>query len=231
VRKRARRLTHEDGATCEEAIVPGRKPRRSQREPARPIHHVAKGTAPSRASRYVAGMSDVPRTAGVMVLFASAMLASCADEAGSPAASVEGAPGPDAQVAAPPEAIADADSLDASLDGAVSSASNSGADAGQLGADAALGSTACSVQWPTACPDPAPRYNDVVPIFNRRCVTCHSGWAGPWPLTSYTHVVDWQDTIRTELIGCTMPPPDAGIPITNDERTKILTWLRCGYPM
>src|SRR5690349_12740614 len=43
----------------------------------------------------------------------------------------------------------------------------------------------------TACPSPAPRYPDVTPIFDRRCVVCHSGSpGGPWSLADYGHVAD-----------------------------------------
>jgi hypothetical protein len=68
-------------------------------------------------------------------------------------------------------------------------------------------------------------------IIERRCLGCHSGVPeGPWPLTTYEHVADWQDVVRTDLLDCSMPPPDAGVPITIDERIAILTWIRCGFP-
>ena len=92
---------------------------------------------------------------------------------------------------------------------------------------------ACSVRAPTECPDPAPRYADVSPIFTARCITCHNGVPnGPWPLIGYDHVADWQDTIRDELLRCSMPPPDAGASavLPDDERMAILVWLRCGLP-
>src|SRR5437868_1867863 len=54
--------------------------------------------------------------------------------------------------------------------------------------------SACSVPVPTTCPDPAPRYADVAPIFQQRCVTCHAGNpGGPWSLADYGPVSDWQD--------------------------------------
>jgi hypothetical protein len=91
--------------------------------------------------------------------------------------------------------------------------------------------SACSVPAPTACPDPAPRYADVAPIFERRCVICHAGApGGPWSLADYGHVADWQDTIRANLRDCSMPPPDAGVPMMLEERVAILTWIRCGLP-
>lgn len=89
----------------------------------------------------------------------------------------------------------------------------------------------CSVPIPTSCPDPAPRYADVSPIFESRCVTCHAGApGGPWSLEGYGHVADWQDSIREELRYCSMPPADAGVPMTTEERVAILTWIRCGLP-
>jgi hypothetical protein len=91
--------------------------------------------------------------------------------------------------------------------------------------------TSCPVPAPTSCPDPAPHYPDVAPIFERRCVTCHAGApGGPWSLKDYGHVADWQDTIRSNLRDCSMPPPDAGVPMTIEERLAILTWIRCGLP-
>ena len=88
------------------------------------------------------------------------------------------------------------------------------------------------IEAPTACPDPPPTFANVAPIFGERCITpCHSGTPnGPWPLTRYEHVYDWQDDIRSRLLDCTMPPIDGGVPITTDERLAILTWIRCGLP-
>ncbi len=99
------------------------------------------------------------------------------------------------------------------------------------GADAGPTPPTCSVPAPTACPESAPHYPDVAPVFESRCVICHSGtWEGPWPLNDYGHVADWQDSIRANLLDCSMPPPDAGVPITLEERLAILTWIRCGLP-
>ncbi|WP_224244574.1 c-type cytochrome [Hyalangium gracile] len=83
---------------------------------------------------------------------------------------------------------------------------------------------------PTSCPEPAPRYADVAPIFQQRCVVCHNGSGGPWPLDDYGHVSDWQDSIRDYVRECIMPPSDSGVTMTVEERVAILTWLRCGLP-
>src|SRR4051794_39237560 len=49
------------------------------------------------------------------------------------------------------------------------------------------------VQAPTSCPPAALRYSDVQPIFQRRCLGCHSGLTDQWPLTDYPHVASWYD--------------------------------------
>jgi hypothetical protein len=90
----------------------------------------------------------------------------------------------------------------------------------------------CSAVTPTSCPDPPLRYPDVAPIFHARCAAvCHSGIAdGPWSLRDYEHVADWWDVIRDDILNCSMPPMDAGVPITTEERIAIVTWIRCGFP-
>ncbi|MES1172242.1 MAG: hypothetical protein ABUL77_03305 [Bacteroidota bacterium] len=93
------------------------------------------------------------------------------------------------------------------------------------------GSTGCPVPAPTTCPDPMPRYAEVMPILEQRCVSCHAGLPnGPWPLTTYTHVADWEQELRAALLDCSMPPADAGVGLTSQERVTVLTWIRCGLP-
>ena len=89
----------------------------------------------------------------------------------------------------------------------------------------------CAPNLPTSCTDPAIRYADVEPILQERCVICHYGKEmGPWPLTSYQHVADWANEIRGQVSKCTMPPVDAGGVMTNEERDRLLLWVRCGAP-
>jgi hypothetical protein len=91
----------------------------------------------------------------------------------------------------------------------------------------------CTVSAPTMCPEPAPTFADVAPIFEQRCASssCHSGFVGgPWPLDDYEHISDWQDVVRAEVVSCSMPPADANVPITDDERLTILNWIRCDLP-
>lgn len=84
---------------------------------------------------------------------------------------------------------------------------------------------------PKSCSDMSLGWADVEPIFEQRCIGCHSGDpGGPWPLTSYEHVADWANEIRAQMAACTMPPVDAGIAMPTEEREKILLWVRCGAP-
>lgn len=94
------------------------------------------------------------------------------------------------------------------------------------------GDVSCSVAAPISCPAPALRYADISNSIAQYCAgPCHSGIPdGPWPLTSYEHVADWADVIRTELLGCTMPPADSGIALPSADQAAILAWIRCGFP-
>jgi hypothetical protein len=91
---------------------------------------------------------------------------------------------------------------------------------------------ACTVTAPLECPEPAVHYADVAAIFEARCsstAACHSGAeGGPWPLSTYDDVSDWQDVIRAEVLHCTMPPRDSGMSVSDQEREAILTWIKCG---
>lgn len=89
---------------------------------------------------------------------------------------------------------------------------------------------ACAWMRPPPAPLRRRASGDVVPILQRRCLSCHDGAGEQWPLTTYGHVSDWRNEIRSELIGCTMPPPDAGAPLPEAESLALLTWIRCGLP-
>lgn len=102
---------------------------------------------------------------------------------------------------------------------------------GNAESDERHASPVCSVVAPTECPDPAPRYADVAPIFSERCASCHTGVAdGPWPLDTYDRVADWAAVVRDELLSCSMPPDDSGVTMSPEERNQILVWLQCGNP-
>ncbi|HEX4477509.1 MAG TPA: hypothetical protein VH142_20610 [Polyangiaceae bacterium] len=89
--------------------------------------------------------------------------------------------------------------------------------------------SACAPSIPKKCPSDAPMYTaDVLPILEARCTTCHNTKDGPWPLTDYQEVVDWRSQVLGDLAGCTMPPADAGVTLSSDERETLITWLVCG---
>ncbi|MDB4976608.1 MAG: hypothetical protein JWN48_4949 [Myxococcaceae bacterium] len=136
--------------------------------------------------------------------------------------------------AASPEARADAATvLGAALDAGTQRLDASASDAALARADASA-SLACGTVAPSSCPTPPVRYADVEPIFRTHCVVCHSPlWTGPWPLDAYQHVSDWQADIRADMLDCSMPLRDGGVPITItlEERQQILAFLRCGLPM
>jgi len=101
------------------------------------------------------------------------------------------------------------------------------------------GKVGCVDTPPTACPTPPVTWSKVEPIFAARCGSlCHNGTTpNPnipgdtlWGLKDYDHVKDWYDTIRDTINACQMPPPDAGVPMTVEERMAILEFIRCGLP-
>lgn len=89
----------------------------------------------------------------------------------------------------------------------------------------------CAVRAPTECPDPPPSYQQIAPLFEEKCNTCHTREdpTGPWPLETYSHIVAWRTEIRDEVLYCTMPPKD-GEPLTPDERLMLMEWILCGMP-
>jgi len=87
----------------------------------------------------------------------------------------------------------------------------------------------CTVTAPTECPSPAVTYADVAPIFSTSCATCHTGKGkDPWSLSDYDSVADWQELVRAEVLNCTMPPKGSGVHVSNEDRQKLLAWVRCG---
>ena len=117
-----------------------------------------------------------------------------------------------------------------------------GGSGGTNGGDASGGDTGaigCTmIEAPTSCPNPPVTYGKVQPIFQARCANvCHNDRtidpatdASIWGFPDYEHVKSWVDTIRPAVLLCQMPPPDAGVPITVEERRAILDWIRCGGP-
>jgi hypothetical protein len=76
--------------------------------------------------------------------------------------------------------------------------------------------------------------NAVTPIIERSCASiagCHTGKANdPWPLNNYEEIVDWAPNFVSDLQGCTMPPADAGVALSTNDRLALWQWLNCGTP-
>ncbi|HMJ53053.1 MAG TPA: hypothetical protein VK540_13285 [Polyangiaceae bacterium] len=114
----------------------------------------------------------------------------------------------------------------------------SGGSSPSMDAGGDSGLVGCVSEAPTACPDPPVTYSKVEPIFQARCVSvCHNDRTiDPntnlpiWGFTDYEHVVTWKTTIQPEVLRCSMPPVDAGVRITVEERRAILDWILCGVP-
>jgi hypothetical protein len=86
------------------------------------------------------------------------------------------------------------------------------------------------------CPTPPVTYDNLKPLFQARCVNvCHNGVTKDsngeviWRLTELKHFDDWQDATRARIADCSMPPPDAGVPLTIEERQAILEFLKCEF--
>ncbi|HSY41676.1 MAG TPA: hypothetical protein VLA79_19185 [Polyangia bacterium] len=95
-----------------------------------------------------------------------------------------------------------------------------------------------------ACPDGGgPSFvTDVLPIFQRVCDNCHSPDAPaadqetPF-LTNYQQIYGPRGSeagaINVQVFdNCSMPmpPADAPVPLTADQRQTLLAWLACGAP-
>jgi hypothetical protein len=123
-----------------------------------------------------------------------------------------------------------------SSDGSVATrdASDEAADGG---ADAPVGdsASACPNVLPATCPSPEPSYeDDVLPILEQRCYTCHAD-AGPTTsgsgidFGSYANVYQLRGDILSQVNDCRMPPATAPQP-TIAQRTTLLGWLKCEAP-
>ena len=93
--------------------------------------------------------------------------------------------------------------------------------------------SACVVAQVTKCPSPKPSYkNDVTPIFEAKCNSCHDGADanGPWPLTNLDDIVHWKALVVADIQDCSMPPAGMGTRLTAAENATILGWLACDAP-
>ena len=80
-------------------------------------------------------------------------------------------------------------------------------------------------------------YNDdIVPILERNCVSCHhDGAIAPWSMSSHAMVMGWSPMMKEVVMTKRMPPgqidPHVGMPIkdvaglTISERQKLIQWI------
>lgn len=74
-----------------------------------------------------------------------------------------------------------------------------------------------------------PNYQDVAPIIERRCLTCHSAESttSRKRLDEYARVLGYAAAMEEQLLSCSMPR-SGGMPA--EERRRLLEWLACGAP-
>lgn len=113
--------------------------------------------------------------------------------------------------------------------GEVSAELDAGDDATGPGTMAAT----CPPPLSTVCAEPSPSFaNDVVPILDARCNSCHDATIpdAPWPLHDRQDVLDWKGIVVDSLLNCTMPPADSGSTLPENERQRLFAWFACDTP-
>ena len=85
-----------------------------------------------------------------------------------------------------------------------------------------------------SCPPTPPSFaNDVDPIIVKYCNACH-GEGGIeqalYDYTSYAGVFRARSSIATFVSDCRMPPADAGLFPSDEQRQTLLQWIACGAP-
>jgi hypothetical protein len=101
------------------------------------------------------------------------------------------------------------------------------------------GHVGCLESPATTCPNPPVTYAQIDSILQARCASvCHNGTTPDpannnmpiWGLRNWDDMSDWRDTIRLTMNNCSMPPADAGVPLTIEERRKLVEFIACGLP-
>jgi hypothetical protein len=84
------------------------------------------------------------------------------------------------------------------------------------------------------CPDAAPSYTaEVAAIIARKCTVCHQP-GGLEPVNQFDTLAKIKKNnnnihMLTQVYSCRMPQA-CGVPLTPDEKQKLLQWLVCGAP-
>jgi len=80
-----------------------------------------------------------------------------------------------------------------------------------------------------------PTYDAIRPIVAKSCLPCHDDPnpdpdGGTWPLITYDDVAGWTSVVKEDILDCSMPPADGGVPITAKDRDLFVQWILCGAP-
>jgi uncharacterized membrane protein len=80
-----------------------------------------------------------------------------------------------------------------------------------------------------------PNYARVRSIVATACVPCHNEETaamdgGTWPLTTRDDLASWTEVITEDILNCSMPPADGGVPMHRRDRDLLVQWLLCGAP-
>jgi hypothetical protein len=127
---------------------------------------------------------------------------------------------------------------DDSAGGSDAGTGGSGGSGAMDAGDGKSGTVGCLApeEVPVACPTPKVTFANVQSIFQSRCVSaCHNGVTPDplrpgetlWPMIDPMHILDWEDSVRAWVGDCSMPPQDAGIPMTIEERRAVIQFTRC----
>jgi len=99
--------------------------------------------------------------------------------------------------------------------------------------DAVIGQTSAlscpGVDASATCETDGAPFDAILPILQKSCIPCHDTSApdAAWPLTTYDDVEAWSGVIEGDILRCSMPPADGGVPITSAERLALVNWMIC----
>jgi hypothetical protein len=91
---------------------------------------------------------------------------------------------------------------------------------------------ACPNDLPDACPSTPPTWDTgVSSLVESKCASCHTsgGQAAFRPFETQSEIQASQSSALNQVYACKMPP-SAGVALTADERSTLLTWFVCGSP-
>ncbi len=92
----------------------------------------------------------------------------------------------------------------------------------------------CPSDLPASCPSTVPSYaTDIGPFIARTCFPCHTtgGTAvAKHDFLTYAQVYKQRSAVLNQFYACSMPPADAGVVVSAQDRATLLAWLVCHAP-